>query len=461
MRVHQEQVDRFNAAEEDEIKVADEKKEPSAWLERTGWADHLQKFKAKKDLLPLVAPVQEDEPVLQVMCDTFDRVANHAKAAAAPSTVGLAALYQIERKEIHIKPSKPFDNRLEDESWAQYKSYWMTMLRIWQRMEGRQDEDRPPYKLTIRQGNLWDKFEEAAEAVVAGQAREKGLTDEKMERLCLDMLIGMLDHQFKQSHYDSIVLSALAIMGINEDGGWIEPTDYTPKYSGVIKVARMLVLYQSWHEREEDVAEKMRTMGEDEAREKAKGMYRIIREKSQRFMTRVSEKKDSEPTPMDWIFDARTYGMKIRYATTASGTIDWRGEEITYRQVRFTKGSLSEMFHSLVQQARSMLCELMMVGADNLEALPKIEWTKMEDDHREARVGYSFLTDSRNEWVAKGKNWVLNQILESKKRQKEWLSEGSDGTCPTPLLSGSLSVKVEIRGLSLAHTPVHPLSPKK
>ncbi|RGP58413.1 hypothetical protein FSPOR_11888 [Fusarium sporotrichioides] len=36
MRLHQEQVDKFNAAEEDEIKVADEKKEPSAWLERIG-----------------------------------------------------------------------------------------------------------------------------------------------------------------------------------------------------------------------------------------------------------------------------------------------------------------------------------------------------------------------------------------------------------------------------------------
>ncbi|KAI7762978.1 hypothetical protein LZL87_014052 [Fusarium oxysporum] len=257
----------FNAAEEDEIKVADEKKEPSAWLERTGWADHLQKFKAKKDLLPLAAPLQDDEPVLQVICDTFDRLADHAKAAAVPSIVGLAALYQIERKEIHIKPSKPFDNRLEDESWTQYKGYWMTMLRIWHRMDG--------------------------------QAGQNGLTDEKMERLCLDMLIGMLDHQFKQSHYDSIMLSALAIIGINEDGGWIEPTDYTPKYSGVIKVARMLVLYQSWHEREEDIARKIRSMDEDEAREEAKGMYRIVREKSQRFMTRVSEKNDSEPTPMD------------------------------------------------------------------------------------------------------------------------------------------------------------------
>ncbi|SCV25109.1 uncharacterized protein FFB14_00002 [Fusarium fujikuroi] len=61
------------------------------------------------------------------------------------------------------------------------------MLRIWYCMDGRQDEDWPPYKLTIRQGDLWDEFVEAAEVVVAGQ----------MERLCLDMLIGMLDYQFK------------------------------------------------------------------------------------------------------------------------------------------------------------------------------------------------------------------------------------------------------------------------
>lgn len=104
--------------------------------------------------MPLAALLQEDEPVLQLMCDIFDRLADHAKAAVVLSIVGLAALYQIERKEIHIKPSKPFDNRLEDESWTQYKGYWMTMLRIWHRMDGRQDEDRPPYKLTIRQGDL-------------------------------------------------------------------------------------------------------------------------------------------------------------------------------------------------------------------------------------------------------------------------------------------------------------------
>jgi hypothetical protein len=67
------------------------------------------------------APVQDNEPALQLMCDIFERVADNAKAASVQRIVRLAALYQIERKKIHIKPSKPFDNRLEDESWVQYK----------------------------------------------------------------------------------------------------------------------------------------------------------------------------------------------------------------------------------------------------------------------------------------------------------------------------------------------------
>ncbi|KAH7116672.1 hypothetical protein B0J13DRAFT_653302 [Dactylonectria estremocensis] len=150
MRIHRKQVERFNAAEEEEIKVADEKKEPNAWVERTGWNDHLQRFKAKKELLLFAAPIRDDELVLQIMCETFERVADRARAASVQRTVGLAALFQIERKDIYTKPSKPFDNRLEDESWAQYKGYWKILMCIWQRMEDQNDDKKPPYKLTVR-----------------------------------------------------------------------------------------------------------------------------------------------------------------------------------------------------------------------------------------------------------------------------------------------------------------------
>jgi hypothetical protein len=43
-----------------------------------------------------------------------------------------------------------------------------------------------------------------------------------------------------------------------------------------------------------------------------------------------------EPTPMKWMLDSRTYGMKIRYSTTAEGLIAWHGDRITYQHYQFT-----------------------------------------------------------------------------------------------------------------------------
>ncbi|KAH6985453.1 hypothetical protein EDB80DRAFT_898713 [Ilyonectria destructans] len=76
----------------------------------------------------------------------------------------------------------------------------------------------------------WDAFEEAVEAAVK-DTEGTG----KVERLCLDMLVGFLDHQLKRGDYDNVVLSALAVLGIREDNGWIDAIDYTPIYSAVVK----------------------------------------------------------------------------------------------------------------------------------------------------------------------------------------------------------------------------------
>jgi len=32
---------------------------------------------------------------------------------------------------------------------------------------------------------------------------------------------------------------------------------------------------------------------------------------------------------MQWMLDLRTYGLKIHYNTTAEGSIDWVGEQIS------------------------------------------------------------------------------------------------------------------------------------
>ncbi|KJZ69024.1 hypothetical protein HIM_11583 [Hirsutella minnesotensis 3608] len=426
-RLHREQAARFRAKTAERVRVSDDKTEPHGWLRRTGWAMHLKELDVEV-LRKAADPIREDEPVLQRMWEIFERVLDQARATAEPNKVGSAALFEVQRKEVQVKPRRPFDNRLEDDTWARYKEVWRKLMGIWWRMEQLPEDERPPYRLTKRQGNLFDVFAEEVQAAVedAGQhITGRQVSETTLERMCLDMIIASLDHQLKQGHYDNVIISGLAVLGVRDDGGWVSAMDYTPLYSAVIKTARMMVVYQSYWEREDEIAELI-TQGfeDDEAREQAEGMFSKVRARVQRFMTTTSGNPAAQPTPMDWIFETRSYGLHIRYNTPATGSIDWKGEQVTHRGIRFTMSALSEMLHTLVDEARELMAELACVEKVGVDRLPRIEWRKMEDDHGEDRVGYSFLTDERNEWLSKGEGWVLERIEESNSRRAAWIPTG-------------------------------------
>jgi len=151
--------------------AGDETKEPNLWLKRVGWAAHLQGLDPEQ-CRALVADVGEGEAVLQLMCDEFDRVMDRAKATAVPDAVGHAVLFEMNRKEVHIKAKRPFDSRMEEESWQRYKDVWSKILRFVVRAEELDDDKRPPYRLTSRQGeafDAFDAFEEAAQSAAAGR----------------------------------------------------------------------------------------------------------------------------------------------------------------------------------------------------------------------------------------------------------------------------------------------------
>jgi hypothetical protein len=116
---------------------------------------------------------------------------------------------------------------------------------------------RPSYRMTIRQEELWKAFDKGVTQVVNGTDRDSQYTPERLQRDCLDVVVQFLDHPFKNGdHYESIVIGALAIMRFDrEGGGWVPAINYTPIYSAVIKVARYLVLYQSMLERDRQKAQ--------------------------------------------------------------------------------------------------------------------------------------------------------------------------------------------------------------
>lgn len=51
------------------------------------------------------------------------------------------------------------------------------------------------------------------------------------------MIIHLLDYNIKDDKYSNTIISAIAIIGIKEEGGWYSLLNYTLKMSAIIKVA--------------------------------------------------------------------------------------------------------------------------------------------------------------------------------------------------------------------------------
>ncbi|KAK3304929.1 uncharacterized protein B0T15DRAFT_495343 [Chaetomium strumarium] len=221
------------------VEPGDEKTEPNAWLDTVGWAAHLAGLDRDR-LRGSVAPIGEDEAVLRHMWESMERVARRAQAAVLKRR-GHAVLFVINKKDVHVKPTRPFDGRMEDDTTGTTATGHRTSV-------------------TRKQGDLFDAFVEMVEERVQAEAHtepseaERQAREDRIDRLCLDATVAFFDHPYKDTPYESALISRLAVLGIREDDGWAGPGDFTPKYSAVIKIARMLVVYQSVVEREDEAA---------------------------------------------------------------------------------------------------------------------------------------------------------------------------------------------------------------
>ena len=126
----------------------------------------------------------------------------------------------------------------------------------------------------------------------------------------------------------------------------------------------------------------------------------------QRFITVTSATTD--PGPMDWIFEARSYGIKIQFTTAVAGQIHWEGsDQVIYQKTSFSMDQLRDMVYLLTQELHRTIRQLLFIEDNNddntkEEEVPAIDWASTEDDTTDQTRGYSFLTDSRNKWAAGG-----------------------------------------------------------
>ncbi|TVY54591.1 hypothetical protein LSUE1_G010168, partial [Lachnellula suecica] len=136
----------------------------------------------------------------------------------------------------------------------------------------------------------------------------------------------------------------------------LDAEDYTPKYSAVIKLARLIVVQEAYKRRQEAIKQyKNRGLSAKQAREKASSYYVLIQGLINAFMTMAHDSKD--PKPMQWLYRSRLYGFKIRYTTIAEGKIQWIGDDVLYPKIRFSISQFRGMIHGLVGEAREELFE--------------------------------------------------------------------------------------------------------
>lgn len=118
--------------------------------------------------------------------------------------------------------------------------------------------------------------------------------------------------------------------------------------------------------------------------------------------------ENGKPTPMDWMFEARTYGLHIRYSTTADGNIRWKGNTMSVGDIDCNMEQIRGMVHGLASRARrrliTQLLKLRLDAYDQIQgqSLPQIEWERLWDNPAEQATGWSFLKDIRNKFTVDG-----------------------------------------------------------
>lgn len=123
----------------------------------------------------------------------------------------------------------------------------------------------------------------------------------KLQQVCLKLCISLLNHQLHGRLTESIVIRFLAALGINTKQNSLDNAAiYTPKLSGLVKLAQLLVVQHAVIEHQ---AGRVEFPNE------------LIGELQDRFMVYSSD------TPMNWILNLRAYGKKERDNTTTDGHI--------------------------------------------------------------------------------------------------------------------------------------------
>ncbi|KAF1922379.1 uncharacterized protein M421DRAFT_78421 [Didymella exigua CBS 183.55] len=177
-----------------------------------------------------------------------------------------------------------------------------------------------------------------------------------IEKACLMFCIALLDQRIRRKEYDCALVCALAVLGVKEDG-WKDAELYPLILSLVIKITCFMVVQHALELSEpfeeevfnNDSAYRGSDSGSSNPRLRC---LEFVQQMIDRFIVRGSH------SPMQWMLDLRTYGLKVHFNTTARGNVEWMGrDKLLYKNVHFTMAQFRSMVHGMQAESKRMLVE--------------------------------------------------------------------------------------------------------
>ena len=168
-----------------------------------------------------------------------------------------------------------------------------------------------------------------------GNAKACRDLEKHVQNQLLQFCITLLDHNLANNEYQSVIISGLAILGLQEGGRWANAKDYMPKLSAVIKLVQLMVIQNTYKICQQSIARKVKWgMSQVDAEESTQSHVKLVQRMTWKFMILMGD--DSEPMPMDWMLETHIYGLHIWYSMPAEGIVSWKGETILYQEIQFT-----------------------------------------------------------------------------------------------------------------------------
>jgi hypothetical protein len=390
--------------------------EVSPWLEMTRWPRYFHGLNMA-DVAPLAYAANPiTEPALVLLGESFDRLIERAYQSICEDKISVFDQAQINSfiAGRSSKHDRMLMVKLRKSTFRAYKSIWKRLLCFVYRTSLPTQSIRLLHRLTNAQLFHLDRILRLAEDLSSLQclsesdaSATEGVEEivRDLDKACLLFYVALLDHTLQGDHFESVVLSFLAVIGIDEspDGVFRGPLSYSPDLSKFVKMAQMLVVQRSVVAAEEGEVEHPSYM---------------LDEMRDRFMVRGSR------TAFDWACRLRSYAKKVVSNTTSLGHIAWSedGSSVTYKDTGFSMDALRNFIAVQVEKAQQELEDLLLLHPEEArdDIVPPVHLYRLQDNHSNGQKGWNFLKDQRNadELQEGGDRWLLNRVLEN-----DWLRD--------------------------------------